>query len=146
MILQIVLQVAAAMVATLAFSILFSAPVNHLLFCSIVGGVAWFVNIGLISLGVNIIFACFAATLALTICARIFSYWRRAPVTVFLLAGIFSLVPGAGIYYTAYYAFSSGFSRAFDKGLETLMLAGAIVVGILFGFALPKKLFHIFSK
>ena len=43
------------------------------------------------------------ATLPLTLCARFFSVYHKAPVTVFLLPGIFPLVPGAGIDYTAYY-------------------------------------------
>ena len=33
----------------------------------------------------------------------LFAILLKTPVTVFLLTGIFPLVPGAGIYYTAYY-------------------------------------------
>ncbi len=142
---EIVIQVGMAMLATLAFSVLFNAPVKHLFFCSVVGGVAWLLFILVRNSGYGIVAASFVAALGLTICGRILSYQRKAPVTVFLIAGFFPLVPGAGIYYTAYFIFIQNYSAAFNKGVETLMIAGAIVLGILFGFSLPKKLFSIFS-
>ena len=43
------------------------------------------------------------AVIPLTLLARILAITLRTPVTVFLLTGIFPLVPGAGIYYSAYY-------------------------------------------
>lgn len=143
---DIVIQVIIAMLATLGFSILFNAPVKHLFFCSIVGGVAWLVYILILRSGQGVAMASFIAALALTVCGRLFATIRKAPVTVFLIAGFFPLVPGAGIYYTAYNTFTENYSMAFGKGIETLMIAGAIVMGILFGFSLPKKLFELFLK
>lgn len=139
---NILIQVAVAFVATLTFSVLFKAPNKHLLFCAFVGGLAWLVNLVLLELDLNIILATFVASIVLTGCARFFSYWRHAPVTVFLIPGIFPLVPGAGIYYTASLAFAADYTAALSKGMETLFIAGAIVMGILFGIALPRKLFH----
>ena len=43
------------------------------------------------------------AVIPLTLVSRLFAILLKTPVTVFLLTGIFPLVPGAGIYYTAYY-------------------------------------------
>ena len=49
----------------------------------------------------------------------VLSIRHKAPVTIFLLPGIFPLVPGAGIYYTAYY-FLQGEQELFaSKGGET---------------------------
>lgn len=141
-----IIQVLAAAAATLAFSVLFKAPTRHLLLCGVVGGLAWLVNLALLELNLNIILATFVASIALTACARLFSYWKRAPVTVFLIPGIFPLVPGAGIYYTASYVFAADYNAALTKGMETLLIAGAIVMGILFGIALPRKLFRLITK
>lgn len=135
------IQLLAAMLGTLAFSILFSAPRGHWLFCSFVGGIGWLVNTLLIAAGMGSTPACCLATLSLTFLSRLLSVWRRSPSTVFLIAGIFPLVPGAGIYYTAYYLFNSDFTTGLAKGVETLKISGAITLGILFGFALPPRLF-----
>ena len=65
------------------------------------------------------------ATLCLTIMARIFAAARSMPVTVYLLSGIFPLVPGAGIFYTAYYLFTNDRALSSSKGIETFEVAGA---------------------
>lgn len=131
-----------AMCATLAFSILFAAPRRQWFFCSLVGGVGWLVNYLLTGMGMGPFLACFCATIALTALARLFSFGRRSPVTVFLIAGIFPLVPGSGVYYTASYLFSSKFDMGVVKGVETLKFAGVIALGILFGLSLPPRLFR----
>ena len=62
-------------------------------------------------------------------------------MTVFLITGIFPLVPGAGIYYTGYHLFMSDNSLALDKGLETIKIAVAIALGIGIVLSLPPFLF-----
>ena len=67
---------------------------------------------------------------------------RKNPVTVYLIAGIFPLVPGAGIYYTSYYFIMNNMSEFSRYGMETIKVAGAIVLGIIFGFSLPQAWFN----
>ena len=58
-------------------------------------------------------------------------------MTIFLLPGIFPLVPGAGIYYTAYY-FLQGEQELFaSKGGETFKVALALALGIALVCSLP---------
>ena len=58
-------------------------------------------------------------------------------MTIFLLPGIFPLVPGAGIYYTAYY-FLQGEQELFaSKGGETFKVALALALGIALICSLP---------
>ena len=64
-------------------------------------------------------------------------------LTVYLLSGIFPLVPGAGIFYTAYYLFTNDRALSSSKGIETFEVAGAIVLGIIFGFGIPQSLFNL---
>jgi uncharacterized membrane protein YjjB (DUF3815 family) len=136
------MQVLAAMVGTLAFAILFNAPRREYLFCAISGGVAWLVYLILAKLGAGSAIASLGATIILTLVARTLSAIRKCPVTVFLITGIFILVPGAGIYYTAYYLVMNDLAQFTAKGLETFKVAGAIALGIVFGFALPQALFN----
>ena len=60
----------------------------------------------------------------------------------FLIAGIFPLVPGAGIYWTAYYVVTDQLAKASARGFLTLKIAVAIVLGILFVFEFPQKWFR----
>ena len=87
--------------------------------------------------------ASFAATLILTALSRCFAVWRRTPITIFLICGIFPLVPGAGIYYTAYYFIVGDNAMAAAKGTETLKIAVAITLGIVLILSLPQKIFRL---
>lgn len=91
-------------------------------------------------------FASFFATLALAWLSRVFSFSRKAPVTVFLICGIFPLVPGAGIYYTGYYFFMGSNAQALDKGLETIKIAVAIALGIGIVLSMPQFFFTFKRK
>ena len=127
-----IIQFLVSLAATLSFAVLFSAEKKQLFFCGLTGALGWIVYL--------------IATLALTLVARILSAVRRTPVTVFLLTGIFPLVPGAGIYYTSYYFIMGDMSRFSQYGISTVKVAGSIVLGIIFGFALPQSLFNGLSK
>lgn len=133
------------MLATISFAVLFSSPKKEVIYCGLTGAVAWSIYYLLTQNGVHLVLASGIATFGLTILARCFAVVRKTPVTVYLLTGIFPLVPGAGIYYTAYYLFIGNTQMSGFKGLETLEIAGAIVFGIIFGFGIPQALFHKLS-
>ena len=59
-----------------------------------------------------------------------FAITQKTPVTVFLLTGIFPLVPGAGIYYTAYYFIQNKNAMALANGISTFKIAVALASGI----------------
>ena len=61
---------------------------------------------------------------------------------VFLVSGIVPLVPGAGVYDTAYYLVTNQPAHAGQSGLEALKIAFAIVLGIVFIVAIPREVFH----
>lgn len=142
---MIILEAIVAMFATISFAILFNAPKKEVVYCGLTGALGWVVYYGMTQREVNSVLAALTATFCLTILARCFAVVRKSPVTVYLLPGIFPLVPGAGIYYTAYYLFIGNTEMSGFKGLETLEIAGAIVFGIIFGFGIPQRLFHKLS-
>ena len=84
----------------------------------------------------------FFATVLVVFLSRLSAVRRHCPVTIFLVAGIFPLVPGAGIYWTAYYVVTDQLVKASDRGFQTLKIAVAIVLGILFVFEFPQKWFR----
>ena len=71
----------------------------------------------------------------------IFAIVLKTPVTIFLLAGIFPLVPGAGIYYTAYYFIQGNNALALANGISTFKIAVALAIGIALVLGLPLPRF-----
>lgn len=134
-------QTLIAFVATIAFAVIFHTPQREYILTGIVGGVGWLVYIVSVHYGLGAAGASFLATVALAWLARIFSFAHKAPVTVYLICGIFPIVPGAGIYYTGYHIFMGNNSLAFSKGLETIKVAIAIALGIGIVLSLPRFLF-----
>lgn len=130
-----------AAVATIAFAVIFHTPAKEYVLTGITGGVGWLVYLIAIHFGCGVVAASFFATVALAWLSRIFSFAHKAPVTVYLICGIFPLVPGAGIYYTGYHFFMSDNSLALSKGLETIKIAIAIALGIGIVLSLPRFLF-----
>ena len=131
-------QFVVAVVATISFGITFHVPKRHYLAGGLTGAVGWMVYILCYALlRVTAPVAVLIATLPLTLCARFFSVYHKAPVTVFLLPGIFPLVPGAGIYYTAYYFIQGDNALALSNGISTFKVAVALAVGISLVLSIP---------
>lgn len=133
-------QILSATVGVLAFAILFHAPRRSYGFCALCGGFAWGVFLALSALGWSEFMASTGAVLALTLLSRTLSVAMKLPATVFIVTGIFPIVPGAGIYYTAYGLITGDMALFQARGMETLLLAGAIAIGILVGASIPRKL------
>ena len=145
LILEFILEFVVAIFATLSFAVLFCAPKRELHYCGFTGAVGWIIYYIMVHYGVNVVISSVVATFFVTIFARAFAVIRRNPATVYLLTGIFPLVPGAGIFYTAYYLFNGDTTMSSVKGIETFEVAGAIVLGIIFGFAIPQALLRKLS-
>lgn len=142
---ELLIEIIVAFFATIAFAILYHVPSKHWLLCGTTGSIGWFFY-ELFHLSYGVVIATFIAVLFVTLFARFFSAMKKTPVTLFLVSGIFPLVPGVGIYYTSYYFFMSDFAQAGAKGIETLKLAIAIALGIICIFSIPQKVFRIFEK
>lgn len=136
-------QTGVAFLATITFAIIFHTPRREWLFCGITGGLGWLVYLICMSADMGVVASSFFATLALAWISRIFAFCRKTPVTVFLISGIFPLVPGAGIYYTGYNVFMSDNAQALAKGMETIKIAVAIALGIGIVLSLPAFFFTL---
>ncbi len=139
---NLLVQIGVSMMATLSFAILFSAPKKEYLFCAITGAVGWTTYFLMTQHDFINVTSALCATIMLTLISRCLSVIRKVPSTIFLVTGIFPLVPGAGIYYTAYHLITNDMYYAWLRGLETFKIAGAIVLGIILGSALPQSWFQ----
>lgn len=133
-----------AFVATLSFAVLFCVPREQYLFCGATGAIGWLCYLVAVEISGSPVLASFIAAVVLTALSRVFAVFRKTPITVFLLCGIFPLVPGAGIYYTAYYLIMAENSLSLGKGIETIKIAVAIALGIVMVLSLPYAMFRGF--
>lgn len=140
------IQVIVAFFATIAFSALFNVPKEEYVFCGLTGALGWFCYLVVLAGGQSVVIASFFATMVLTLVSRFFAVYRRMPITIFLISGIFPLVPGAGIYYTAYHLIMNENILALDKGMQTAKIAIAIALGIVLILSLPQNIFKIVDK
>ena len=131
---MIFLEMFVAFAATMAFAVIFNVSRSELIFCGIAGLVAEGVYLFTLRISDETALAIFVASIAVTVLSRILANVRRMPVTVYLISGIISLVPGAGMYNTVY-------MKAMYTGVDTIKVAVAIAVGIVLVFALPNKMF-----
>lgn len=137
-------QVAAAGVGTVAFALLFGVPRKYYIHCGIIGGAGWLLYSLLYNnAGCTATEATFFATVLVILLSRLFAVWERCPATVFLISGIFPLVPGAGIYWTAYYLVTNQLREALSSGFAAVKAAVAIVLGIVVVFEIPYRFFRL---
>jgi len=138
----VIRQVFAAVIGTVAFSVLYSVPREYYPYCGFIGGVGWLVYCLLIPHASAPEATLFAAILVVVL-SRVCAVWERCPVTIFLISGIFPLVPGGGVYWTAYYIVTNQMELAASTGFMALKVAVAIVLGIVIVFQIPQKAFKM---
>lgn len=138
-------EILAAMVGTIAFSLLFGVPRKYYAYCGLIGGAGWGVYsaAGLLWAPAQ---SALAATIVVILLSRLAAVKERCPVTIFLISGIFPLVPGAGVYWTVYYMVTDQLYLAVQTGYTAVKVAVAIVLGIVFVFELPQGVFRWMAK
>lgn len=134
-------ELLAAMAGTVAFSVLFGVPKKQYLACGIIGMIGWLVyssSAKALGEGFSVMLSAFIVVLL----ARMEAVRKQCPATLFLVPGIFPLVPGSGIYLTVYYLVTEQTQLAGKTGYSALKCAFAIVLGIVLALELPQKLFR----
>ncbi len=115
--------------AIVGFEILFETQKKHLFFCGLSAALSWAVFLTADYFGASDILASFFATLAVDLFAHINSRTLKAPVIIFLVAGLLPLVPGVSIY-KAVYAIMNSQGGAANTLLGAILCVGAIALAI----------------
>lgn len=137
--------IAAVFTGTVAFSQLYGVPRSCYFSCAVAGCICWISYCLLLELCGNV-GACFCATLIVTLLSRWLAVHKKCPVLVFLIPGIFPMIPGAGIYWTAYYLVMDQVSQALSTGYDAVKCAAALVLGIVLAFEVPQRFFGLRYK
>ena len=117
-----IIQVIASFAAIFTFAMALEIPKKYL------------INCGFIYLVVLQRFGMMTANLlgaaAITLLAHFFARIKKAPVTIFLIPGFLTLVPGAGLYRSVHYFFIGNRSMGAAYLVQTLQIAGVIALGV----------------
>ena len=125
-------QLLAAYVGTVAFAVLFGVPRKYYLDSGLCGMLGWLLYLILANhTGLSVANVVFFATVLVTFTAMVLAIVRKCPITVYLICGIFPLVPGAGIFWTTYNVVSEQLGAALHTGITALKVTVAIAFGII---------------
>ena len=135
-------QALAALVGTSAFACLFGVDRIQYLGTGIIGAAGWVAYLLLVRLaGLSAPVATLFSALVVCLMARLVAVPARSPAQIFLLCGIFPLVPGAGIFWFTYYLSTGALSLSLPTGFTAAKVAVALVLGIILAMELPQRLF-----
>lgn len=132
------IQLPAAFIGTVGFSALFGAPRRYYVDCGLVGMLGWAMY--LLTADLGLVGAAFLGALTVAAMSSVLAVVRKCPTTVFLICGIIPLVPGGGIFWTAYYLVSDQLLLAATTGFTALKVTISIAGGIILVGALAGRM------
>ena len=139
---EFMINIVCPFMGTMGYAVLFNVPRRFYLSCGMTGTAGWLVFKAMQGYA-SAAGASFLGALVVVLISRMLTVKMKCPITIFLVSGIFPLVPGAGIYYTAYYLVTNQLALAAQKGLESVKIAFGIVLGIVFIVSIPREAFQI---
>lgn len=127
-----------AFIATVGFGVLFNIRGKNLFIASLGAGISWFCYLATMKLSTSTFLAYFLASITAGVFSEVMARMLKTPATTFVICGIIPLVPGSGMYYSMYEIIKGNTTNALNLSLETLSIAGAIALGILFATSMIK--------
>ncbi|MBC3795723.1 threonine/serine exporter family protein [Acetobacterium tundrae] len=117
--------------ASFAFAVVFNIKKNKLLF-SALGGFVGQLTFALFQLIIgNDVILYMLAAIAISLYAEIMARATSSPTTIYLAVALIPLVPGGGMYYTMLYFINGETDLGVSTGIHTLLISGAMAVGII---------------
>lgn len=125
------IQFLLALFATAGFCIIFRVPVRDIPVCVVIGALGWVTNEVSMEYYASPVLGCFLGACVVGMLSDGSSRLFHEASTIFIIPGILCLVPGSNIFRTMYALLTDDFHDAVQVGTETLLMAGAIAVGLL---------------
>lgn len=140
---EMIANILCPFVGTIGYALLYNVPKKYFFSCGMTGMAGWIVYLMITEFTtISAAVGAFFGTLVVVLISRMLTVRMKCPITVFLVSGIFPLVPGAGVYYTAYYLVTEQMSLAAENGLEAVKVAFGIVLGITVVLSIPRGAFQ----
>lgn len=131
-------------IAITGFAVLLETPKKYLLHAGFTGAIGGGIYLYCTQRQMDVVLASFLSALAIAFVSHVFARVFKAPVTVFLIAGILPTVPGAGMYRIVYYIIANDREMCSYYLIQTLEIAGMIALAIfivdtVFRFRVPAR-------
>ena len=135
-----------AYIATFGWAIFFNAPKRDLINCGILGAIGWVVFCTFSTITHNSIFSNFMAASIVTLLSEFLARKFKNPTILYIIPGIIPLVPGLGIYNTMLNMIQGNYIKSIEIGTEVVLIAGAIVIGMLIVTSIIKSINKSLNK
>ena len=135
----------AAAMSIVGFSLILEVPKKFIIASAFTAAIGWMAYLLGFYGGTGDVWASFLGAVVAELFSYIFARLLKAPETIFLICGIIPMVPGAGIYRAVYYLIS-GNQLASSALSSTLMIAGAIALGLITMYTLLNMLWKCINK
>lgn len=135
------IQIAAGLIGSLCFGILFNMRGKRLIAAAVGGLLSWglFVVLSHFVSSEPINYFIIAAVVSLY--SEIMARALKTPAAPVVTTSLIPLIPGGSLYYTMASAFESNFTTFLEKAVSTLKLACALALGIIVVTAITQFLF-----
>ena len=137
-----VMELVTAFLGSLGFALLFHVRREKLLLASLGGLLAWVVYLLAGCWSGQDVVRYFASAVVLTVYGEIMARVVKCPATLFIITAAVPLIPGGSLYHTMKFFMEGNFTACSIQGLNTVLLAVSIAVGILF----PTSVFQLYQK
>ena len=128
---HLAIQCVSGVVGALGFALMFNMHGKGIPFALIGSGISWLVCSVMLRLGVSEPVCYLVAAASSSFFAEILARIRKVPATSYLLTALVPLIPGAGVYYTMDFIRRGMTAEAYQKGMATAAIAGAVAAGVL---------------
>ena len=128
---------------SLGFGILFNIKGKNLILAGIGGAIGGMVYKLVLFLGGSEMIAMFSGSVVFSLYSEILARVCKTPVTTFIICALIPLVPGGGMYRTMQQAIAGNIDKALAIGLNTISIAGVLVLGILLVSTLMRAFYHM---
>ena len=139
---EYIIQLASAFLGSMGFALLFHIRRQKLLLASLGGLLTWGVYLAAGLWVDQDVPRFFFASVAAAVYAEAMARAAKCPATLFVVTAAIPLVPGGSLYKTMQYFMEQEFALCSAQGLNTLLLAMAIALGML----CPMSLFHLVRR
>ena len=136
------IQIAAGLIGSLCFGILFNMRGKRLIAAAVGGLLSWGLFVVLSHFIINEPINYFIVAAVVSLYSEIMARILKTPAAPIVTTSLIPLIPGGSLYYTMASAFESNFTRFLEKAVSTLKLACALALGIIVVTAISQFLFR----
>lgn len=142
---DIVVQLITAFTGSMGFAMMFRVDRKKLLLSSIGGLLSWSVYLLMGHWILDDAIRYLIASSVISIYAEILARVIKTPATIFIVTAAVPLFPGGSVYYTMRAAVEQNGPLFIEKAKYTLLLAGAIALGIICTMSILQAIYKLYD-